>query len=75
MPVARFLPAQEAYPLLGRLRAEGLDARLAPQGDSLYPYRPHGGAGAVMQVIVPEREADRARWILRRVAPDRLAEP
>lgn len=64
MPVARFLPKQEAYPLAGRLRAEGLDAHVLPQGDSLYPYRVEEGAGVVFMVIVPGAEADRARWIL-----------
>lgn len=64
VPVARFLPHQEAYPLAGRLRAEGIDARVVPQGDSLYPSRGHNTSGAVAQVAVPAPDADRARWIL-----------
>lgn len=64
VPVARFLPYQEAYPLAGRLQAEGIPAKVLAQGDNLYPYRGHGGSGAFFQVAVRRPDADRARWIL-----------
>jgi hypothetical protein len=64
VPVARFLQEAEALALAGRLRAEDIDARVAPQGDSLYPYRGHLTPGAVFQVIVPEALGARARWLI-----------
>lgn len=66
VPIARFLSEAEAYPLAGRLRAEGIEAEVVPQ-DQLNPYGGPRSAGRVVQVLVPARDAARARWILDRV--------
>lgn len=69
MPVARYLPAAEAHPLAGRLESEGIDAKVVRQPQSFYAYHQSGGA-AVFMVLVPERDAARAVWILERLAAE-----
>jgi len=65
VPIAEFVSYQEAFPMAGRLRADGIDAQVITQGDSLYPYRGYGGPGHMFCVIVPSNAADRSLWILR----------
>ncbi len=63
MAVASYLPSSAAHALAGRLKAEGIDARVTSQGDSLEPYR-GPGAHSFARVIAPERDAARALWIV-----------
>lgn len=62
MPVARFIGMHEAYPMAGRLRAEGIDAKVLAQSETMYPYTPQGLVA--YQIVVPERDGARATWIL-----------
>lgn len=63
-PVERFLPGSAAHLLAGRLTAEGIEALVVRQPQSFYAYHTSGTGPDVSMLLVRERDAARAVWLL-----------